>query len=130
MTNNGYVIEIKSEAKRNECFRKVIATAGKSQVVLMSLQPSEEIGMEVHDGDQIIYVVQGEGLAVVGDEEQDVEKGMLVFVPAGVQHNLTNTDEQALKLFTVYAPPQHAAGTIQATPKDAEIMERFAEIIP
>jgi mannose-6-phosphate isomerase-like protein (cupin superfamily) len=123
----GYVMEIKNEAKQNECFRKVLATADKSQVVLMSLQPGEEIGMEVHDGDQIIYVVEGNGLVVLDTEESEVEKGMLILVPAGVQHNLMNTDDKRLKLFTIYAPPQHAAGTVQATRKDAEIAERHAQ---
>jgi mannose-6-phosphate isomerase-like protein (cupin superfamily) len=119
----GYVLEIKKEAKDNECFRKVLVTAEKSQVVLMSLQPGEEIGMEVHDGDQIIYVVEGEALVVLDQEEEDVEKGSLVFVPAGVQHNLSNSDDRPLKLFTVYAPPQHKAGTVQPTRKDAEMKE-------
>lgn len=118
-----YVFEIKKEAKHNECFRKVLATAGKSQVVLMALQPGEEIGMEVHDGDQIIYVVEGEGLVVLDDQEEDVEKGSMIFVPAGVQHNLTNSEDKPLKLFTIYAPPQHAAGTVQPTRKDAEMKE-------
>jgi mannose-6-phosphate isomerase-like protein (cupin superfamily) len=120
---NGYVFEIKNEAKRNEYFRKELFTAGKSQVVLMSLLPAQEIGMEVHDGDQILYVVEGEGLAVLGGEEEEVEKGSLIFVPAGVQHNLTNTEEKPLKLFTIYAPPQHAAGTVQPTRKDAAMKE-------
>ena len=127
---NGYVFEIKKQAKENECFRKVIVTATKSQVVLMSLQPAEEIGMEVHDGDQIIYVVDGEGLAAVGEQEVELDKGSLLVVPAGVQHNVTNIDDKPLKLFTVYAPPQHADGTVHPTRKDAAIAERFAEAIP
>jgi mannose-6-phosphate isomerase-like protein (cupin superfamily) len=122
-----YVMEIKKEAKQNECFRKVLATAQKSQVVLMSLQPGEEIGMEVHDGDQIIYVVEGDGLVVLDSEEREVEKGTLILVPAGVQHNLMNTDDKRLKLFTIYAPPQHAPGTVQATRKDAEMTERHPQ---
>lgn len=109
----GYVLEIKKEAKDNEFFRKVIVTAEKSQVVLMALQPGEEIGMEVHDGDQIIYVVEGDGLVVLDGAEHEVEKGVLIVVPAGVRHNLSNTEDEPLKLFTIYAPPQHAAGLIQ-----------------
>jgi mannose-6-phosphate isomerase-like protein (cupin superfamily) len=99
-------------------------TADRSQVVLMALQPAEEIGMEVHDGDQILYIVEGEGLVVLDGEEQDVDKGSLIFVPAGVQHNVSNTQDKPLKLFTVYAPPQHAPGTVQSTRKDAEVAER------
>src|SRR5690349_7948638 len=125
--NKGYVVEIKKEAKHNECFRKVMLTADRSQVVLMALQPAEEIGMEVHDGDQILYIVEGEGLVVLDGEEQDVDKGSLIFVPAGVQHNVSNTQDKPLKLFTVYAPPQHAPGTVQSTRKDAEVAERAKE---
>lgn len=125
--NDGYVFEIKKEAKRNDLFRKVIVTAEKSQVVLMALQPGKEIGLEVHDGDQVIYVVEGEGLAVLDDEEQKVEKGSLIFVPAGVRHNLSNSDDKPLKLFTVYAPPQHAPGTVQATGSDVEAREPQAQ---
>ena len=129
MTNR-YVFEIKREAKDNECFRKVIVTTAKTQVVLMALQPAEEIGMEVHDGDQIIYVVDGEGLAVLGEQELELDKGSLLVVPAGVQHNVTNIDDKPLKLYTIYAPPQHADGTVHPTRKDAAIAERFAEAVP
>jgi mannose-6-phosphate isomerase-like protein (cupin superfamily) len=109
----GYVANIKKAAKDNEYFRDVIFTATKSQLVLMSLQPGEDIGMEVHDGDQVIYVVDGEGFVVLDDSKEDVEKGSIVFVPTGVRHNLVNNDDEAMKLFTIYAPPQHAAGTVQ-----------------
>jgi mannose-6-phosphate isomerase-like protein (cupin superfamily) len=110
---NGYVANIKKAAKTNEYFRDVIFTATRSQLVLMSLQPGEEIGLEVHDGDQIIYVVDGEGLVVLDDSREEVEKGSIVFVPTGVRHNIVNNDDEAMKLFTIYAPPQHAAGTVQ-----------------
>jgi mannose-6-phosphate isomerase-like protein (cupin superfamily) len=109
----GYVANIKRAAKENKYFRDVIFTAAKSQLVLMSLQPGEAIGMEVHDGDQIIYVVDGEGFVVLDDSKQDVEKGSIVFVPTGVRHNVVNNDGEPMKLFTIYAPPQHAAGTVQ-----------------
>lgn len=109
----GYVANIKKAAKENEYFRDVIFTATKSQLVLMSLQPGEEIGMEVHDGDQILYVVDGEGFVVLDDSKGDVEKGSVVFVPTGVRHNVVNNDDEPMKLFTIYAPPQHAAGTVQ-----------------
>jgi len=109
----GYVANIKKAAKDNDYFRDVIFTATKSQLVLMSLQPDEEIGMEVHDGDQIIYVVDGKGLAILDDSKQEVEKGSIVFVPTDVRHNVVNNDDEPMKLFTIYAPPQHAAGTVQ-----------------
>ena len=111
--NNGYVIDIKKAAKENDAFRRVVFTAGKSQLVLMSLLPGEEIGAEVHDGDQILYIVDGEGFAVIDGARQRIDKGSIVFVPAGAHHNIVNSDDEAMKLFTVYAPPQHAAGTVQ-----------------
>ena len=114
----GYVADIKKSAKHNEYFRKVIVTGAKSQLVVMSLQPGEDIGMEVHDGDQVIYVVDGEGFAILGDAKKDVEKGSIVFVPAGTKHNVGSSGDEALKLFTIYAPPQHAAGLVQ--PKKGE----------
>jgi quercetin dioxygenase-like cupin family protein len=109
----GYVANIKKAAKANEYFRDVIFTATKSQLVLMSLHPGEQIGMEVHDGDQIIYVVGGKGFVELDDSKQDLEKGSIVFVPTGVRHNVVNNDDEAMKLFTIYAPPQHAPGTVQ-----------------
>jgi len=122
----GYVANIKKAAKANEYFRDVIFTATKSQLVLMSLRPREEIGMEVHDGDQVIYVVDGEGFVVLDDSKQDVEKGSIVFVPTGVRHNVVNNDDEPMKLFTIYAPPQHAPGTVQPK-KDKVHVEDLAE---
>lgn len=109
----GYVADIKKAAKDNDYFRNVIFTGAKSQLVLMSLRPDEEIGMEVHDGDQIVYLVEGEGLAVLDGEREEIEKGSIVFIPTGVRHNIVNTDDKPMKLFTIYAPSQHAAGLVQ-----------------
>ena len=87
--------------------------------------------MEVHDGDQVIYLIEGEGFAVVDDSKKEIEKGSIVFVPAGVRHNIVNTDDEAMKLFTIYAPPQHAAGIVQPhNPEErqfAELEEELAE---
>jgi len=124
----GYVANIKKAAKENEYFRDVIFTATKSQLVLMSLRPGEEIGMEVHDGDQIIYVVDGEGLVVLDDSEEDVEKGSIVFVPTGLRHNVVNNDDEPMKLFTIYAPPQHAAGTVQPKKDEAHVEDLEEEM--
>jgi len=110
---NGYVIDIKKAAKENDAFRRVLVTAGKSQLVLMSILPGEEIGAEVHDGDQVLYIVEGSGLAFINGARQRIDKGSIVFVPAGAHHNIVNTDHASMKLFTVYAPPQHAAGVVQ-----------------
>lgn len=123
--STGYVADVKKAAKENDYFRNVIFTGAKSQLVLMSLRPGEEIGMEVHDGDQIIYLVDGEGFAVLDDSRKEIEKGSIVFIPAGVRHNIVNTDDECMKLFTIYAPPQHKAGTVE--PRKVE-EARFAEL--
>jgi len=119
-----YVGNIKKAAKDNDYFRKVLSTGTKSQLVLMSLLPLEEIGTEIHDVDQTLYVIDGKGKVVLDRVEKEFEKGMIAFVPAGVQHNVINTDDEPMKLFTVYAPPQHAAGTVHRTRAEAEVAER------
>jgi mannose-6-phosphate isomerase-like protein (cupin superfamily) len=111
----GYIGNIKKAAKDNDFFRKVLFTGTKSQLVLMSLRPGEEIGTEVHKVDQVLYVVDGEGKVVLDGIDRGFEKGEIVFVPAGLQHNVINTDDEPMKLFTIYAPPQHAAGAMQRT---------------
>jgi mannose-6-phosphate isomerase-like protein (cupin superfamily) len=118
-----YVDDIKKAAKENDFFRKVLVTGAHSQLVLMSLEPGEEIGMEVHDVDQAIYAVEGEGRVVLDGVENEFDKGCIVFVPAGVQHNVLNTDKGRMKLFTLYAPPEHAAGTIHRTKAEADQAE-------
>jgi mannose-6-phosphate isomerase-like protein (cupin superfamily) len=115
-----YVGKLKTEAKRNTYFRKVQFSARHSQLVLMSLRPGEEIGTEVHEVDQIIYIVEGEGRAVLDGRPQPIEDGMVVCVPAGVQHNVISSNRGALKLFTVYSPPAHAPETVDKTKADAE----------
>jgi mannose-6-phosphate isomerase-like protein (cupin superfamily) len=122
----GYVVNIKKAAKDNDFFRKVLFTATKSQLVLMSLRPGEEIGTEVHKVDQVLCVVEGEGKVVLDGVDNGFEKGEIAFVPAGVQHNVINTDDEPMKLFTIYAPPQHAAGTVHRTKAVAEEAEREA----
>jgi mannose-6-phosphate isomerase-like protein (cupin superfamily) len=124
---NGYVADIKKAAKDNDYFRDVIFTGAKSQLVLMALRPGEEIGMEVHDGDQIIYLVDGEGVALLDDVRKEVEKGSIVFVPAGVRHNVINTDGEPMKLFTIYAPPQHKPGTVQPRKEEEARFEELEE---
>ena len=117
------VIEIKEAAKENSLFRKVLFTAAKSQVVLMSLLPGEEIGSETHESDQLIYNVKGEGVVVIDDAQEPFEKGAILCVPAGATHNVVNTGERPMKLFTIYAPPQHASGTVHETKADAVAAE-------
>jgi len=117
------IIEIKEAAKENSSFRKVLFTAAKSQVVLMSLLPGEEIGSEAHESDQLLYNVKGEGVAVVNGVQEPFEKGAILCVPAGALHNVVNTGERPMKLFTIYAPPQHASGTVHETKAEAESAE-------
>src|SRR5512140_3652168 len=109
------VIDVKEQAKANTAFRRVLFTAAKSQLVIMSLRPGEDIGSEVHDVDQMLYAVKGEGVAVIDGREEPFEKSAILCIPAGITHNVKNTGEEPMKLFTVYAPPQHAAGTVHQT---------------
>lgn len=113
--------DIKQMAKENENFRQVIFSGKHSQLVLMSLLPKEEIGEETHQtSDQILVIVKGEGQAIVDGEMSDIAKHSVVFVPAGAKHNIINTNEEdALKLYTIYAPSIHADGIIHATKADA-----------
>ena len=124
---DGFVVNIKKAAKDNDYFRKVLFTATKSQLVLMSLRPGEEIGTEVHKVDQALYFVDGEGKVVLDGAGQDFAKGAIVVVPAGVEHNVINAGDEPMKLFTIYSPPQHAAGTVHRTKAAAEEAERLAE---
>ena len=122
------ILDAKEAAKHNSFFRKVLFTADKSQLVVMSLLPGEEIGTEIHNGDQLLYAVKGEGIAVINDAKEPFEKGTILCVPAGAAHNLINTGERPLKLFTIYAPPQHAPGTIHETKADADAAEAHRPI--
>ena len=117
------IIDVKRAAKENSFFRKVLVTAGKSQVVLMSLVPGEEIGTESHEGDQLLYAVKGEGVAVINGVEELFEKGTMFCVPAGTVHNVINTGDEPFKLFTIYAPPEHADGTVHETKAEADAAE-------
>lgn len=116
-------VDILDLARRNDFFRKEVHTGEHSQLVLMSLKPGEEIGEEVHDVDQILYFVTGEGSAVLNGEESKVKTGSLVVVPAGTRHNFTNVGREVLKLFTVYAPPEEKPGTIHRTKAEAMAAE-------
>jgi mannose-6-phosphate isomerase-like protein (cupin superfamily) len=118
------VIDANKAAEENSSFRKVLFTGTRTQLVVMALLPREEIGSEVHNAvDQLLYVVKGEGVAVIGDAEEPLRTGAMFCVPAGTTHNLINTGTEPLKLFTLYSPPQHAAGTVQTTKMDADAAE-------
>lgn len=105
----------------NENFREVLYTGKHVQLVLMSLLPGEEIGLEVHEGvDQFFRFERGEGKVLVNDTEYHVTDGDSVIVPAGAKHNIINVSEDtALKLYTLYAPPHHEDGMVRLTKADA-----------
>ena len=115
-----YFDDIRKAARKNDCFRRVVCTGTASQVVLMSLAPGEDVGEETHGGsDQIFVFVGGDAEAIVGARTRDVGKNDIIFVPAGVRHNIRNVATTALKMYAVHAPAVHAEGTIHRTREDA-----------
>lgn len=124
---SGYVINIEEKALENDHFREVLFTAPHLQLVVMSLQPGEDIGAETHDdGDQFIRVEAGTGKAILDGKEHDLVDGSVVVIPAGTHHNIINNSEsEPLKLYTIYSPPEHPDGTIHKT--RAEAMEYEAQ---
>jgi mannose-6-phosphate isomerase-like protein (cupin superfamily) len=119
----GYVTNIEQAAMENEYFRKVLYTDERVQLVVMSLKPSEDIGEEVHQLDQFIRVEAGEGSAVLDGVAHEIKDGFAIVVPKGTLHNIINSDKGPMKLYTVYAPPNHKDGTIHKTKADAEADE-------
>ena len=124
MALKGYIVALESETLKNTDFRRVLYTGRHSQLVLMSLAPGEEIGMEVHSHlDQFFRFEKGEGKVVIDGKEHSVKDGSGVIVPAGAAHNVVNTSKNApLKLYTVYSPPEHMDKTVRRTKKDAKAM--------
>ena len=114
----GLVVDIEKETISNENFRKVLFTSNYSQLVLMSLKPQEEIGLEVHGLDQFIKIEQGVGEAILDGKSTPIKQGFAVVVPAGTKHNIINTSQTDMKLYTVYSPPHHKEG-IQFKTKEA-----------
>jgi mannose-6-phosphate isomerase-like protein (cupin superfamily) len=118
----GFNANIEKETVENTNFRKVLYTGKHSQLVLMSLKPNEEIGMEVHpDNDQFFRFEKGEGKCIIDGNEYIVKDGSAIVVPAGAQHNVINTSAaEDLKLYTIYSPAHHKDGIVRATKEDAE----------
>lgn len=116
----GFVKDIETVAIENTNFRKVVYTAQHCQLVVMSLKPGEGIGMEVHKLDQFFRVEEGVGEAVLDGLHSAIRAGFAILVPAGTEHNIINTGTTALKLYTLYAPPNHRDGVIHVTRADAE----------
>lgn len=120
----GYITNIEKETIENTDYRRVLYTSGHSQLVLMSLAPGEEIGEEVHDLDQFFRFEAGEGTVMIDGVEHRVGADDAVVVPEGASHNVINTGKIALKLYTIYSPPEHLDGTVQPTKAD-ETGEHF-----
>jgi mannose-6-phosphate isomerase-like protein (cupin superfamily) len=119
------IVPIIKKTLDNDDFRDEVITGKECQVVLMTLKPGEEIGAEVHeDHDQILVLVEGNGQAVLEGQAREVGTNDLVFVHAGVEHNFINTGARPLKLYTIYAPPEHAEGTHHATKEEADAAEQ------
>jgi mannose-6-phosphate isomerase-like protein (cupin superfamily) len=116
----GFVQDIEDLSVKNDDFRRVIYTAKHCQLVLMALKPKEEIGAEVHKLDQFFRVEEGAGEAVLGGVRTAIRAGFAVVVPAGTKHNIINTGSVPLKLYTLYAPPNHRDGVVHHTREDAE----------
>lgn len=112
-SQNGYAANIETETIENENFRKVLYTGQHMQLVVMTLQPGEDIGAEVHDGhDQFFRVEEGVAQVVIDGEEIEVKEDEVAIVPGGKEHNVINIGEGLLKLYTIYAPPEHPEGRV------------------
>jgi mannose-6-phosphate isomerase-like protein (cupin superfamily) len=120
----GYIVNIDQETRSNEDYRRVLYTAKNSQLVVMSIEPGNEIGEEIHELDQFIRLEEGSGVAVLGDELYPVAMDDALVIPAGLKHNITNTGDSPLKLYSVYSPPEHKDQLVQPTKAD-ETEEHF-----
>lgn len=120
---NGYNQNIEQQTLANEDFRRVLYTAKHCQLVLMNLLAGEEIGDEVHDVDQFFRIEKGEGHVTIDGESSGVTDGSAIIVPAGCRHNIVNTGDDPLKLYTIYSPPNHRDGIVHATKEAAEADE-------
>ena len=117
-------LDILELARSNQSFRREVVTGQESQVVVMTLEPGEDIGEEVHDdADQILVFVEGRGEAVLDGAASPVAADQLVLVAAGTRHNFVNTADAPLRLISIYAPPEHAPGTVHETKAEADAAE-------
>jgi mannose-6-phosphate isomerase-like protein (cupin superfamily) len=117
----GFVDDIEDLTEENTDFRRVLYTGKSLQLVLMSIEPGGEIGEEVHDDrDQFFRVEEGKGEIWIDGNRSEVKSDFAMLVPAGARHNVVNTGEKPLKLYTLYAPPEHRDGTVHATKADAD----------
>jgi len=121
----GFNANIEKDTLENDNFRKVLYTSKHSQLVLMSLKPNEDIGMEVHnENDQFFRFEKGMGKCIINGNEYEVKDGSAIVVPAGAEHNVVNTsDSEELKLYTIYSPAHHKDQIVRATKEEAEANE-------
>ena len=126
----GFIDDIEHLTEKNSDFRRVMYTGKNLQLVLMAIEPGEDIGEEIHpDRDQFFRIEEGKGEVSIDGRRAKVEGNFAIVVPAGARHNITNTGHKPLKLYTVYGPPEHAEGTVQATKADAMAShEHFAGV--
>ncbi len=118
----GFIDDIEELTEANKNFRRVLYSGQKLQLVLMALQPGDDIGEEVHTGtDQFFRVEKGRGEVVIDGKATAIKSDMAIIVPAGARHNIRNTGDKPLKLYTLYAPPEHIDATVHATKADAEV---------
>ncbi len=123
--------EIAKTAEKSADFRRVLWTGKHTQLVVMTIPPGGEIGLETHDeNDQILSFVSGIATAYVGGETKEVTQGDIVIVPAGTEHNFTNAGPNPLVLYTVYGPPDHADGAVHHTKQEADEMEESGKDEP
>jgi len=121
----GYIDNIEEKTLDNTNFRQVLFTGKHMQLVLMALKPGEEIGEEIHENvDQFFRIEQGEAKVIIDGEEDVLNDGMVAIVPAGAKHNVINTSNVDLKLYTIYSPPNHPDGTINKDKAAAEEYEK------
>ncbi|MDY0395843.1 cupin domain-containing protein [Virgibacillus halophilus] len=125
-----FVTDIEKAAEENDYFRTALWTGKHLQVTLMSIRPGEDIGLEVHRNvDQFLRIEDGHGLVQMGNAQnnllfqKNVSEDDAIMVPAGTWHNVTNTGNEALKLYSIYAPPEHPFGTIHRTKEEAKMQE-------
>ena len=116
----GFIDDIEHRTEENSDFRRVLYTGRQMQLVLMALQPGEEIGEEIHaDRDQFFRVEEGKGEVWIDGARTPIKSDMAIIVPAGARHNLKNIGDKPLRLYTIYAPPEHAEGTVHVTKAEA-----------
>lgn len=121
----GYSTDIEKTTEENENFRTVLYTGPNAQLVVMTLQPGEDIGQERHDSvDQFIRVESGSAVAILDGDRHELESDWVVMIPAGTEHNVINTSDEPLRLYTIYSPPNHPDGTVHRTKAEAEAYER------